>query len=86
MIVMRGTTRLTPLNEEVRDLVAEAKRHAREIFQNDGPSATETILAVWLWHAVRGSSPGFLRLDPDRKRKPKVRPAPIGVEADVRKA
>lgn len=51
----------TALRSEIHGLVMEAKRHAIAIYgkEDDYP----LILGVWLWHAMRGTSPGFLRLD-----------------------
>jgi hypothetical protein len=57
------------LNSEIILLIGEAKRHAREIYGDDTVIAANRILAVWLWHAVRGSSPTFLPKPPKRKRR-----------------
>jgi len=57
------------LNSEIVQLVREAQRHAEEIYGDESVIAANKILAVWLWHAVRGSSPTFLPKTPKRKRR-----------------
>jgi hypothetical protein len=57
------------LNREIVQLVGEARRHAREIYGDDSIIAANRILALWLWHAVRGSSPTFLEKTPKRRRR-----------------
>jgi hypothetical protein len=57
------------LRSEIGQLIGEAQRHAKEIYGDDSVIAANRILAVWLWHAVRGSSPTFLPKMPKRKRR-----------------
>ncbi len=56
------------LASEINQLVREAQRHARDIYGDDTVTAANRILAAWLWHAVRGSSPTFLPKAPKRRR------------------
>ena len=56
------------LNREIVQLVGEARRHAQEIYGDDSIIAANRVLALWLWHAVRGSSPTFLTKTPKRRR------------------
>lgn len=49
-----------PTNPEIIALLEEAQRSAQVMFGSNDMTCTCNILAVWLWHAVRGSSPGFI--------------------------
>lgn len=52
-----------PMQQEVIDLIAEARRHAKAELTAGDNECTLHVLAVWLWHAMRGTSPGFLPKD-----------------------
>ena len=56
----------------IRQIIGEAGRHAEEIYGDRSTEGANRILAVWLWHAVRGASPGFLPKAPKRKRRKEI--------------
>lgn len=49
------------LRPEIEGLLKEAKRHANAIYGREADYPL--IMGVWLWHAMRGTSPGFLPKD-----------------------
>jgi len=57
------------LGREITLLVVEAKRHAQEIYGDQSIEAANKILAMWLWHAARGTSPTFLHMPAKRTRR-----------------
>jgi SOS-response transcriptional repressor LexA len=44
-----------PEKADICALISEAKKHGA----TEDPHETSRVLAAWLWHALRGTSPGF---------------------------